>query len=367
MPEIFGRPYTRAQLEARIGSLAQIGGISDFRYVDGRSTGVRVIRVDTGRLCVDFVADRALDIVRASLDGVPFAWRAANELAAPVYYDAQDDEWLRSFFGGWLTTCGLTNFGPAGEDADGSFGLHGRIDNLPAHEVATRTRWDGERCFFEVGGTIRESKALGENLVLTRTWSAELGGTSVRVRDVVRNAGGTVTPHMILYHCNAGFPIVGPDARTYVSRTAVEPRDATAAAGLALWDRGGDPEPGFAEQVFIHTPRACEDGRARAVVANEAAPDGRGCGFEIAYDPRQLPALFTWRMLGYGNYVMSVEPANTRAIQGRAYAREHDLLPFLRPGEERVYALDFTALTGDALQASIATIASANATAIDPR
>lgn len=64
---------------------------------------------------------------------------------------------------------------------------------------------------------------------------------------------------------------------------------------------------------------------------------------------------------------MSVEPANTRAIQGREYAVTHGCLPFLEVGEERTYRLDFTALTGDALTASAATIASANATIPDHR
>jgi len=362
MPELFGRQFTRIELEARIGSLSQIGGITPFQYAEGRADGVRAFRIDTGRLCVDLVADRTLDVARAALDGVPFAWRTANEITAPGYYDATGDAWLRSFFGGWLTTCGLSNFGPAGEDAHGSYGLHGRIDNLPASELAERTWWEGDRCFFSVSGVVRETKALDRHLVLLRTWTTELGSTMIRLEDRVRNAGGTRAPHMILYHCNAGFPIVGPDARVYLTRTGTEPRDKAAAAGIDTWDHGGEPHPGFAEQVFIHAPHAETDGRARAIVANVKTCHGRGLGFEVAYDPTTLPAIFTWRMLGYGDYVMSVEPANTCAIQGRTYAGRHGLLPFLEPGEERVYRLDLTALSGDALHASVATIASASAT-----
>ncbi|NNM92121.1 MAG: aldose 1-epimerase family protein [Candidatus Eremiobacteraeota bacterium] len=367
MPELFGEHLTRAELSARLGSLAAIGGITEFEYASGRARGVRAVRVDTGRLCVEIVLDRALDIARASVDGVPFAWRSSNEIAAPGYYDPNGDEWLRSFFGGWLTTCGLANFGPAGSDAWGAFGLHGRIDNTPAAEYGARTWWEGERCFFEISGSMRESKALGADLVLYRRWRTEIGSATLHLEDRVVNEGGERAPHMMLYHCNAGFPLLGAQTRIYASRSATEARDAEAQAGIAQWDRGGEPVEHFAEQVFIHRPIPCADGRARAAIVNPGFDGGRGIGFEIAYDPVALPALFSWRQLSRGQYVLAVEPANTPAIQGRTYAGAHGLLPFLEPGEERRYALSFTALGGDDLSASIATIAKANATSAAAR
>ncbi len=364
MLDLYGRQLSREDFERRVGSPAQAGGITEFTYEGGRSTGVRGIRIETGRLSVDIVADRGLDIARATLDGTPFVWRSAYDIAAPAFYNPNGDEWLRSFFGGWLTTCGLANFGPAGSDRWGSYGLHGRINTLPADDLWVSTRWEADRCLFEVRGTFRESKALGVTLLLHRRWWTELGSATLHLEDRVVNAGNERTPHMILYHCNAGFPLLSPTARTHVSRLSIEPRDQAAAAGLDVWDRGGEPQPIFAEQVFIHEPTACADGRARAAIGD---PAGKGLGFEIAYDPRSLPALFTWRKLEYGNYVMSVEPANTRAIQGREYAATHDCLPFLEAGEERTYRLDFTALCGEALTQSVATIANANATIADPR
>jgi hypothetical protein len=368
MIELYGRQFSRVEFEHRVGSPTQVCGITRYRYDDGgRSRGVRVIRIDTGRLCVDIVVDRGLDVARATLDGVPFMWRSANDIASPAFYDPTGDEWLRSFFGGWLTTCGLSNFGPAGADRWGSFGLHGRVDNIPANDIAVTTEWRDERCVFEVRGSLRESKALGANLALYRRWWTELASTTLHLEDRVVNEGSLRAPHMILYHCNAGFPLLDSSARVHVSHAAVEPRDAAARAGMEVWDRGGEPQPDFAEQVFIHTPVACADGRARAAVLNASAMDGRGLGFEIAFEPESLPALFSWRKLGYGDYVMSVEPANTRAIQGREFAYAHGLLPFLDPGEERTYRLDFTALAGPALTATAATIASANATRDEQR
>jgi len=362
VPELFGQRLNREAVQARVGSLAQIGGIAEFNYAAGRGRGVRAVRLDTGVLSVEVVVDRALDIAHAAYRGAPFVWRSANDIAAPAFYEAAGDEWLRSFFGGWLTTCGLANFGPPGSDQWGTFGQHGRINNLPAESYSAQTHWEGDRCILEVTGTMRETKALGEKLVLHRCWRTELGSSALHLRDRVVNEGGIRTPHMILYHCNAGFPLLGPQTRVYVSHGNVEPRDAEAKAGLDVWDRGGEPEAGFAEQVFIHTPRACADGKARAAILRDDLLDGAGLGFEIAFDLDTLPALFTWRKLDYGDYVMSVEPANTPAIQGREYAQAHGMLPFLEPGEQRTYELLFSALSGDALRASVAAIASANAT-----
>ena len=367
MPDLFGERLTRSELEARIGTLSAVGGITEFEYSSGRARGVRAVRLDTGRLCVEFVIDRALDIARAVIDGVPFAWRSTNEIAAPSYYDPSGDEWLRSFFGGWLTTCGLANFGPAGRDAWGAFGLHGRIDNTPAGEYLARTYWEGDRCFLELAASMHESKALDTNLVLHRRWRSELGSTTLHLEDRVVNVGDKRAPHMLLYHCNAGFPLVGEQTRVYASRSATAARDADAQAGIESWDRGGMPVADFAEQVFIHRPTACADGQARATIVNTAACGGHGIGFEIAYDPVALPALFSWRQLSRGEFVLAVEPANTPAIQGREYAAAHGLLPFLEPGEDRRYTLAFTALRGDDLTASIATIAKANATSAAAR
>jgi hypothetical protein len=374
--KLYGREIAVVDLRRRTGSFNQIGGIFPFVYADGRSRGVRGIRIDTGVIQVELVADRCLDIARVALNGVPLMWRSANDIAAPEFYDADGDAWLRSFFGGWMTTCGLGNFGPAGTDAWGTFGLHGRINNTPAEALRHETYWEGDRCFFEVTGTMRETKALGEILVLHRTIFAELGGATVHVRDRMVNEGSKTAPHMLLYHCNAGWPLLDEMTRVHVSHAAMRARDAAAERGLSEWNCGGPPHDTFAEQVFIHAMQACPDGKARAAIVNHSSGNGasqndagseRNFGFEIAFDPAALPALMTWRMLEANNYVMAVEPANTSAIEGREFAGRHGLLPLLEPGEERNYAVDLTAIEGERLSASIDMIASATATTATTR
>jgi hypothetical protein len=364
--KLFGTEISQADFEKRTGSLAQSGGILPLTYSDGRSNNVRGLRIDTGVFAVDLVVDRCLDIANVRFNGTPLMWRTANDIAAPSFYDDRGDGWLRSFFGGWMTTCGLSNFGPAGKDQWGTFGLHGRINNTPAESVATSTEWIDGRCTFRVSGIMRETKALGEVMVLYRTITTELGSSTLSIRDRVVNEGKKDSPHMLLYHCNAGWPLLDEATRVHITQSAMRSRDAAAEAGIAVWNQGDRPFDHFDEQVFVHSALACIDGKARAAIVNQAFGQD-GIGFEIAYNPDCLPAIISWRMLEAGNYVMAIEPANTGAIEGRVFAQENNTLPILAPGEERLYELDFTVLEGKRLIESIQTIESTNATAAAQR
>ncbi len=123
MADLFGMHLTRSQIHEYVGRLDQIAGVTPIKFEDGRGRGVRAFRLDTGSgFSATMVADRALDISHAAYAALPLCWDSPNGIAAPTYYEAADAEWLRTFFGGLLTTAGLTNFGPAGSDEYGTFG-----------------------------------------------------------------------------------------------------------------------------------------------------------------------------------------------------------------------------------------------------
>jgi hypothetical protein len=360
--QLFGMQLTRRQIESSIGRLDQIGGILPCELTEGRARGVRALRFATGSgLTFTSLADRGLDLAHAEYGGVPLCWRSPNGDAAPAFYDPDGDRWLRMFFGGLMTTCGLTNFGPAGRDRYGTFGLHGRIDCLPAEQVSVSRQWKGDECVLEAMGTIRQTRVFGEDLQLYRRISTRLGASSLHIEDTVTNNGFTRTPHMILYHCNGGFPILAEGAELHVSHSGMRARDAEAEKGIDVWNTVTAPEPGFAEQVFIHTPVACADGRAAVALVNRRLRAGAGLGISIHFNPQQLPALMQWRMLGEGTYVMGIEPANCPTIEGRVEAERQGTLPFLDPGESRRYELEFRVLDGrEEMDDMVAEIAEAN-------
>ena len=177
----------------------------------------------------------------------------------------------------------------------------------------------------------------GAALRVERMWRVRIDANVIELRDRVTNDGGRREPQMVLYHCNAGYPLLGERTSWKIDASDTQPRDDVAARAMDDWADGGVPQGDFAEQVFTHKPHAVRDGWSEASVRNPAL-DG-GTALAISFRPEQLPGLFTWRMLGFGTYVMAVEPANYTSVGGRLTAGE--ALPFIEPGEERAYVLRF--------------------------
>jgi hypothetical protein len=283
------------------------------------------------------LADRSLDIAQLSYKGMALAWASSTGAVHPAYYEADGLGWLRSFPGGLLTTCGLDQFGSPAEDGGESFGIHGRISNLPAEQVAYRGVWDGDDYNLEVRGQVRQTRLFGENLLLTRRIWTQLGRNTLYVEDTVTNEGFASQPHMILYHCNLGFPLLDAHATLHVDAAETVPRDEEAAKGVDSWNVFQPPTAGYAEQVFRHRVTPSEDGTASAELRNPYI----GLALTVRWSHDTLPHLFQWKQTGQGAYVLGIEPANSSAIGGRAMARERDDLPHLEPGESRSYQLSF--------------------------
>jgi hypothetical protein len=245
--------------------------------------------------------------------------------------------WLRTFQGGLFVTCGLDQFGAPSNDAGEELGLHGRIGNTPARAVCYGGRWIDDTMYeLRVAGEVRQARMFGENLVLRREILTALGSNTIRIHDTVTNEGFDRQPHMILYHFNLGFPLIGETARLHLPVEHTTPRDPAAEAGLATWHAFEPPTAGYQEQVFRHAVRAESDGRVHIAVSNPEA----GLLLRLRYWKEELPELFQWKMMGEGTYVLGIEPANSSGIEGRRAARDRGDLPYLEPGESRTYRLE---------------------------
>lgn len=337
MAFLYGRHWSRQELHQWVGHVDQVAGIKSMAAADGLERGGRMLQVWTGSgLDFTVLADRALDIYACRYKGIPLAWISPIGAAHPAYYEPQGAEWLRSFPGGLLVTCGLDQFGAPCSDAGEPLGLHGRVGNRPAQCVSYRTYWEEDECILEIAGQVRQARVFGENLLLQRRISTCLGSHAIHVEDVVTNEGFAPHPHMILYHFNLGFPLLSEDSRLHVEAEESIPRDADAEDGLAHWSRFQPPTPAYREQVFRHVPRADGQGKVQVELENPRL----GLGLRWTYDKASLPHLFQWKMMGQGTYVLGLEPGNSSGIEGRAVARQRGGLPHLEPGESRSYALE---------------------------
>jgi len=343
MAILFGRDYSRGDLQKRVGDLLQVAGIRLMTLAEGSESGVRIVDVRSGSgLRFQISLDRGMDISIADYKGIPLAWRSPAGDVHPSYYDPQGFGWARSFPGGLLTGCGLTYLGAPCVDGGEELGLHGRLSNTPAVDVKTATQWIDDRCVFTVDGAVRESILFGHDLILRRTIEIELGESIITLRDVVSNEGYHQSPFMILYHINAGWPLVDEDARLLLDAASTAPRDEEAAKGLERATMMSAPLPEFKEQVFYHDLKADGMGMATALLANMKLK----LGLFVRYRQAELPRFTEWKMMGEGAYVLGMEPANCW-VEGRARERERGTLQFLEPGEQKTISLQIGILDGN--------------------
>ena len=352
MPELFGTGYTRAGLLRRVGRLEQVAGVRLVTIGDGQARGVRVLEFRTGTgFAFDVLIDRCFDIGRCELAGQPLSWLSAAGVTGPWYYEPEEWGWFRAWGGGMVVTCGLDHTLVPGEDSAEHFnqphiraavryGLHGRAGGLPARLAGYGERWDGDECVLWAEGEVLQSAVFGEHLVLRRRIEARVGESRFTIHDEVENAGHTLTSHMLLYHCNAGFPVVDESAQLLVpsSRT-------TTGYGVPVegYQTLSAPVRNATEACFEHELVAEPAGTVPVAVVNRAL----GLGVYQVFRIGQLPHHTVWRMMGEGTYALAMEPSTNRDA-GRFDATERGELQWLAQGETRHYDLEIGALPGAA-------------------
>lgn len=348
--KIFGKTMRSEQLRPLIGRMDQVASVRQVTLEDGPSHPMRAAIVDGGNgLSYTVALDRCLDLVSAQHHGRALGWRARVGDVAPHHYDRHGAAWLRSYAGGLLATCGLSNVGPPQEeDATGNLGLHGRIGNTPAENVGISQAWEGDDYVLEVKGSMREAVTFGENLVLHRTVRTVAGSGRIEVRDTLVNEGYASAGFQLLYHCNIGWPALAPGGHVSAPSAKCTPRDAVAEAGVADWMKVKAPTSGYQEQVFYHDMTPDDDGWVTVTVVNPALGDpAKPFGVAVRYLQETLPRFAQWKQLGQQDYVMGLEPA-TCSVGGRAADEAAGILEHLEPGEEREFAVDFVVLDGQA-------------------
>ncbi|GAB4459825.1 MAG: aldose 1-epimerase family protein [Armatimonadaceae bacterium] len=334
MAQLWGRTWTRRELLERVGDLAQVAGVERFTLDEGVAGGVRAARVRSGAgLDYTVLFSRGMDIGQASYKGIPLAWVSATGVGHPHAFEPETRGWLRTFHGGLLTGCGLSNAGAHNTDGDEALGLHGYLSHIPAEDTAVWTQWKGDDAEFVAEGVMREARVFSENLRLMRRVVTPLGVNTILIQDTVENVGFKTVPLMLLYHLNFGFPVVDEGTKIrFDAASPTTPRDAVAEKGMATWQTLDSPIPGYEEQCFFHDPQTDDTGFASVTLHNPALD------FDviIRYDKAAFPYLTQWKMMGQGEYVCGIEPANCRVL-GRATERTEGRLQQIEPGEVRIF------------------------------
>lgn len=348
--EIYGKRLPVLDLRRRVGNMDQIAGVRCVTLDDGNERPARAAIVHSGSgLEFTVLLDRGMDVPAASFCGKAMGWRSTTGDVAPMYFEPEGIRWLRSYFGGLVTTCGLINVGapaPGLRSAVSGEGLHGRIGHTPARNVKIEQDWVGDDYVIRITGTMRETVVFGENLTLTRTVATKLGARSFTIHDVVKNDGFKTTPFMLLYHCNIGWPAVDDGATLISPSRNVAPRDPVAADGKERWWKMDAPTHGYAEKCYYHDMTPSRDGTVTTAIVNDGFKKGDGFGVYIKYRKDELPRFVQWKMMGEQDYVCGLEPANC-GVEGKHIDRELGLQHELQSGEQREFHLEFGAITSE--------------------
>jgi len=339
MSNLYGKSMSQKEILKRMGSVSQIADARVMKLDDGKARGMRCIEVKTGSgLTFTVLPDRCMDICWAEFQGYPFAYISKSELCGPEYFQENESKgFLDNFFGGLLTTSGLSNVGAANVDEGVKYGLHGTISNTPASNVAVEKWWEGDEYRITIRGTIRQSRFYGEDLVLRRTISTKMGSCEFTIDDEIENQGFEPQELMILYHFNFGFPFVSEESVLFMNESQVTPRTPEAAKGIGCYAQITEPLHGYQEQCFYHDFKADQSQLVRVGLFNpHLGPEGLGVYLEYRKD--KLPCFCQWKQMGEQEYVMGLIPANAFA-EGRHVERQKHGLEILKPGETKKICL----------------------------
>ncbi len=349
-----GGLFSREIIRRYLPDISALAGCKRYTFSDGKQKGMDAIDVATGSgFEFTVLPDRGLDISAARYRGIPVAFVSKGGLFPPAFFQNGKMEYLKVFFGGLLTTCGLTQAGAPCTDNDPilgevDLGLHGRVNCIPAERVSVRESWEGEDYRIEIRAAVRQSEMYAENLLLERRITTRLGDSCLTVDDVVRNEGGRDEPFMLLYHINFGYPFVSTDSRLLTTYAAASPLNEFARKRGGRHDRFAEPTPDYLPDNYLLS-RPLKP-LSVAALLNEKIH----LAAYVVFDPVSLPYLTEWIQLSPQDYVVGLEPGNCLP-EGRAEARENQRLDHLAPGEERRFTVEIGVADEEAIRGKLGT------------
>lgn len=307
----------KTKLYRYTGNANQLYGARRVQVTEGRANGAQVIEVRSGGgLEFDLLPDTGLDIGSLRYNGINISFLSKNGMDSSGAFLPYETEFIHTFPGGMLYTCGLRSVGPANRDNGEWHPLHGRYHGLPAAEVGIQID-DGA---ITVSGTVTESAIFGHVLKLRRTVTVPLMESRLTIEDTIENLTPRAEEIMLLYHMNFGYPMLSKAARLELpERRSVTPRNDDANRGLGRELQFSEPIDNEPEQVFFHDLT-----RSGARLVNSEL----GVAASLDWSGDTLPVFVQWKSMASGDYALGLEPSNC-FIKGRNGERENKTLQTL--------------------------------------
>lgn len=320
------------------GSMQQLAYARRAVYDEGRARGLNIVEVKNGPLMFSVMLDKCLDICEMSWRGENVNFLSKPGLNGRNSFDTNGVEAQRSIMGGLFFTCGYENICAPYEN----YPMHGRMRTSPAEHVSVNASWIEDEYVISVSGDIREAELFGENLLLHRTIETVLGEKTIIVKDEITNEAFRDEPFMLMYHCNIGYPLLSEKSRLIIPSKNIEARDNVSDQNIETWDVMPSPRDNEEEYVYLHELASDENGDTFAAVVDDTAKKG----IVIHFNKNQLPFFGQWKSTASGDYVIGLEPGNSK-IYGRQYHEENNSLYYLKSRQSIAYEIRFEIIESD--------------------
>ncbi|MBP1586954.1 MAG: aldose 1-epimerase family protein [Clostridia bacterium] len=274
-------------MDKRISNTKQLCEALRVTASEGREKGAELIYCSNGVLNFVLSASNSLDILRLWHRGTNIGFLSKNGLYTPR------DAFPHTFPGGMLYTCGLDNIG----DREG-FPVHGRMHNIPADVREIRADETGIR----IVGEIVAASLFGENLRTVRTVETACGSGKVTVTDEIHNDAFREENYCVLYHVNAGYPMIDDGAEIFGDFAESTARTSWAEKHKGDMLRITPPIDNMEETCYFHRMD-----RPRVGVLNRKL----GKKLELRYSGDTLPYLIEWKSMASGDFALGLEPATS--------------------------------------------------------
>ena len=331
----------RLAMRRYMGNTYQMAGTRHYQLSDGLAKGTAAVDMKTGSGFEYTVAvDRGMDISLASYKGINLIYLTPNGEVSLSYAGTSGTQWMRTFMGGLLTTCGPAFLGPPCTDEGRELPLHGRFSTIPCKRLCDLTDFaSGE---LKLTGIIEDSVPFEEKLSIKRTISSPMGASHLVLTDVVTNLGSTDSPLTLLYHINFGYPLLTEDTRFFISSGEAQGYDAYSCRHVSEADGFLPPSKENAEKNYLYH---LAQNQATAYILVYSPKLLGGLGVYIKLSPQQCPYVSQWKLEDAVDYVLAVEPSNTLCLS-RSELRKRGILPMIKAGETKTFSLEIGVVEG---------------------
>ncbi len=338
---------------AKFENAHQLGGIR----LGTLTNGVKCAWFETGSGLRFLVAlDRGGDIVDAHFNEHGLAYLTPNDIKPPSPAYNTAFEWLRSWPGGLLTTCGPETIGGPREQTGGTSGLHGRYSNTPA-EVESLVNPDPHSSNHEMllRLNVRDSRMFGPTFEIRREIRCTLGVPEIRIEDTVTNRSANSASHHWLYHCNPGYPLLDEGAR-FVYRGRAQYWELPPQTDGSILVPISEKKMNGLKRAVGPLPEHVDSAERGLLV--DVKPDRKGLchigiinqtlklGLELEYPAKDLPRMANWQHYGTGCYATALEPFYG-SLLGKPHDKSRLANASLGPGKSRTYQLTIRVRAGN--------------------